>query len=132
MARYYLRQDNALHEVKDKNGLRVTGGGLEKGNHPEDPEMIQRPPMFGGGAVRFRPGSVAFGFKDHGFHVVGPGEFVDLPEILTVNQVKNMVPQLLTKKEAMEIGLANEDGSLRAPISERARTKAQSQIAVNP
>jgi hypothetical protein len=58
--------------------------------------------------VPFKPGMVIFasGSKEGGFHVCEPDGFVDIPDWITVEQVKAAAPHLLTEKEAIARGIA--------------------------
>lgn len=119
MARFY---HGGMPQQFDKKMGGFIGGGIEVGPNPDFPDMLPRPPMFGGGMVPLKVGGLAFSLVGHGFWHIGPGEYVDLPDNVSNAIVKNMAPQLLTKAEAVRAGIANEDGSLRvvAPVIEAA------------
>lgn len=83
--------------------------------HPEHGHVVARPLIFcptdahGNHIPQYEPchpASVVIGFKGYGFWVVPPGEFVDLPNELSVALVKAHAPQLLTEEEALAKGLA--------------------------
>lgn len=111
MARFY---HGGMEKQFNKKIGGDIGGGIEVGPNPDFPDMLPRPPMFGGGMIPLKKGGLAFSLVSHGFWHIGPGEYVDLPDSVSVAIVKNMAPQLLTKAEAVSVGIAYEDGSLRA------------------
>lgn len=111
MARFY---HGSMPMQLDKKAGGEIGGGIEVGPDPDHPDRLPRPPMFGGGTVPLKKGGLAFSLVGHGFWHIGPGEYVDLPDSVSVAIVKNMAPQLMTKAEAVAAGIAYEDGSLKA------------------
>lgn len=110
MARWYLGMKNEAREDKTIGG--VIGGGMERGQDIDRPNVVLIPPLFGGGSVPLKKGGVAFGLVGKGFYHVGPGEYVDIPDDVPPRSVRLMAPQLLNKDQAMEAGICNEDGSL--------------------
>jgi hypothetical protein len=129
MARYY--HGNMPKQFDKKAGGEI-GGGIEVGPNSDYPDMLPRPPMFGGGMVPLKVGGLAFSLVGHGWWHIGPGEYVDLPDTVATAIIKNMAPQLLTKAEAVKAGIANEDGSLKAsaPIVVSAPV-AESELVIN-
>lgn len=119
MARWYLGTKNEQKEDKAVGGC--IGGGMERGQDPEFPNAIKKPPMFGGGMVPLKKGGVAFGFVGKGFYHVGPGEYVDLPDDIPVKSIRLMAPQLLNKEQAVEAGICHEDGSLKSPARQQSK-----------
>lgn len=101
-----------------------TGGGIEAGPDRDKPDFIPIPRMFGGGEIPLKKGGIAFGFVGHGFWHVGPNEFVDLPDSLSNETVRNKAPQLITKAEAIRAGLVNEDGSMKATPKDKTTSRA--------
>ncbi len=119
MARWYLPLKSELKEEKSLGG--AVGGGMERGQDIDHPNVVKIPPMFGGGTVELKPGGIAFGFVDYGFYHTGPGEYVDIPDQIPVKCIRLMAPQLLNKEQAIKAGLCHEDGSLKA--SPRAKSR---------
>ncbi len=118
MARYF---HGGMDRREDKGVGGVVGGGIDKGQNPDHPTMLVRPPLHGGGTVPLKKGGVTLSLAGAGWWHIGPGEYVDLPESVAVKAVKNACPQLLTKGEAVEAGLCNDDGS---PVRVKAEVKA--------
>lgn len=105
MARFY-------HVPMPKDEKSPIGGHIISGQNPDFPKLLQRPRAFGGGSEPLKAGAVTLSLSGWGWWQIGPGEYVDLPEAVTTKIVKDACPQLRTKAEAVEAGLANEDGSL--------------------
>lgn len=137
MARYFLGHTQHLEppeekkkELERKHGG-VAWGGMQAGQDPERVDALEIPPAFGGGrdasgrpkAVPLKKGGIAFGLIGHGFHHVGPGEYVDLSDDVPIATVRAAAPQLMTKAEALAIGLCNEDGSVKAPPTVASKAK---------
>lgn len=121
MARYYLPAQVAPM-AETKEGWK--GGGMASGPDPDQPKRVPIPPMFSsrptmqnpGAALRthwdLKPGGIVVSFVGHGAHHVGPGESIDLSDEIPTAVVLAHAPQLLTKEQAIERGIANEDGSI--------------------
>lgn len=105
MARFFLPKTEGAQD------------GIHKGQDEDNASLLQRPPMFGGGTIELKPGGIAFGLVGYDFYHIGPGEYVDLPDMVPTKTIKALAPHLLTKAEAIVKGLANEDGSpvVKAP-----------------
>jgi hypothetical protein len=125
MARFYYA---GMEPREDKNIGGVVGGGIERGPDPDRPNILPVPFMWRsmyGASVPLKKGGIAAGFVGWGWFHIGPGEYVDLPDSIPTRTVKTKCPQLLTKEEAMEIGMANEDGSLRKVPSKDKSTEVR-------
>ncbi len=128
MARFY---HGKMAKQDDKKAGGEIGGGIEIGPNSDYPDMLPRPPMFGGGMVPLKVGGLAFSLVGHGWWHIGPGEYVDLPDSVDSKVIKNMAPQLLSKAEAVIAGIANEDGSLRAVVPAVVLAPAEPELVIN-
>ncbi len=66
--------------------------------------------------LEFPPGSISFGLLGHGFWVVPPHGYIDLPGV-PEKAIKSSAPHLLTLAEARARGIANELGEPIIPES---------------
>ncbi len=82
----------------------------------EGKDTIPVPPSFGGGERPFVQGALTLGVVGVGFCVVEPGSYVDLPDEMSRQAVRDFAPQLLSKDEAIKVGFCNEDGSIKSAI----------------
>jgi len=83
--------------------------------HPDQGHMVARPLLFcatdehGNHVPQYdacHRNSIVLGFKGYGFFIVKPGDYIDLPNDLSVAMVKAHAPQLLTEDEALALGIA--------------------------